>query len=202
MYEFADFSSLVAVFDGREAGPSQGHVKSGIRRAFRSWLSDKLFADDESAKRLIDFTVKDAPVGNHWKDEVLVSVLLSDYSRVFFQCFEQELVKEPENVSSDGGSSKLVKKASASYKYKEELLHKILFLLRIACKTMDEELLRLMGFKKASAISLKTVFTTPRGSGWDSTIAFINKHKAKLQFRYMGAILPVLDDWNQLEPYP
>ena len=75
------------------------------------------------------------------------------------------------------------------------MLHKILFLLRIACKTMDEEFLRLLGFKKASAISLKTVFTAPKGTGWDSTIAFINKHKAKLQFRYMGAILPVLDDW-------
>ena len=30
----------------------------------------------------------------------------------------------------------------------------------------------------------------------DSTIAFINKHKEELQFRYMNAILPVLDDWN------
>jgi hypothetical protein len=168
-----------------------------IRRAFRSWLSDKLFADDESAKRLIDFTIKDAPVGNHWKDEVLVSVLLSDYSRVFFQRFELELLKETEKVVSDGGSSKLVRTSSVSYKYKEELLHKILFLLRIACKTMDEEFLRLLGFKKASAISLKTVFTAPKGTGWDSTIAFINKHKAKLQFRYMGAILPVLDEWNR-----
>jgi hypothetical protein len=168
-----------------------------IRRAFRNWLSDKLFTDDENAKRLIDFTIKDASVGNHWKDEVLVSVLLSDYSRVFFQRFEQELLEEPEKVASEEGSSNLVRKSSVSYKYKEELLHKILFLLRIACKTIDEEFLRLLGFKKAGAISLKTVFTAPKGGGWDSTIAFINKHKAKLQFRYMGAILPVLDDWNR-----
>ena len=105
--------------------------------------------------------------------------------------------KNPRRVVSDGGSSKLVRALSVSYKYKEELLHKVLFLLRIACKTMDEEFLRLLGFKKASAISLKTVFTAPKGSGWDSTIAFINKHKAKLQFRYMGAILPVLDEWNR-----
>ena len=168
-----------------------------IRRAFRSWLSDKLFADDENAKRLIDFTFKDAAVGNHWKDEVLVSVLLSDYSRVFFQCFEQELLKEPEKVASDGGSSKLVRTSGISHAYKDELLHKLLFLLRIACKTVDEDFLRRLGLTKASAISLKTVFTSPKGPGWDSTIAFINKHKAKLQFRYMGAILPVLDDWNR-----
>jgi hypothetical protein len=47
-----------------------------VRRAFRNWLSDKLYGDDENAKRLISFTVRDATVGNHWKDEVLVSVLL------------------------------------------------------------------------------------------------------------------------------
>ena len=46
-------------------------------------------------------------------------------------------------------------------------------------------------------ILLKTVFTTPKGKGWDSTLAFINKHKERLQFRYMGSILPVLDDWNR-----
>ena len=49
---------------------------------------------------------------------------------------------------------------------------------------------------RARAISLQTVFTKPKGSGWDSTIAFINKNKEKLWFRYMNAVLPVLDDWN------
>lgn len=125
-----------------------------------------------------------------------MSVLLSDYSHVFFQRFEHELLKEAKKVVSDEESSKLVRTSSASCKYQDELLHKILFLLRIACKAMDEEFLRILGFKKASAISLKTVFTVPKGSGWESAIAFINKHKAKLQFRYMGAILPVLNDWN------
>jgi len=168
-----------------------------IRRAFRNWLSDKLFADDKNAKQLIEFTIKDDQVGNHWKDEVLVSVLLSDYSSVFFEHFEQELLEEPEKVVSYEGSSKIVRTSTVGYRYEEELLHKILFLLRIACKTIDENVLRLLGIKRAGAISLKTVFTAPKGSGWDSTIAFINKHKEKLQFRYMGAVLPVLDDWNR-----
>ncbi len=168
-----------------------------IRRAFRNWLSDKLFVNNENAKRLIEFIIKDKKVDNHWKDEVLVSVLLSDYSNIFFDHFEQELLEEPEKVVSHGVSSKIVRSFTISYKYEDKLLHKILFLLRIACKTIDENFLRLLGIKGVGAISLKTVFTAPKGSGWDSTITFINKHKKKLQFRYMSAVLPVLDDWNR-----
>lgn len=168
-----------------------------IRRAFRNWLSDKLSINDESAKQLIEFTIKNDQLDKYWKDEVLVSVLLSDYSVTFFERFEQELLEEPERVVSQGSSSKLIRTFSINYKYEEKLLHKVLFLLRIACKTIDENFLKLIGIKRGEFLSLKTVFMAPKGSGWASTIAFINKHKEKLQFRYMGAILPVLDDWNR-----
>jgi hypothetical protein len=168
-----------------------------IRRAFRSWLSDKLLVHDGYAKQLIEFTIKDGGVAKHWKDEALVSVLLSDYSRVFFERFEQELLEEPDKGASHEGSSQVVRTFTVSHKYEESLLHKILFLLRIACRTIDENFLRILGIKRAGAISLKTVFTVPKGSGWHSVIAFINKHKERLQFRYIGAVLPVLDDWNR-----
>ncbi len=167
-----------------------------IRRAFRNWISDKLVMDDLTAKRLIEFTVKDNQIDNHWKDEVLVSMLLSDYSNMFFGHFEDELLEEPEKIISTEGSPKIVRASNVNYKYEDKLLHKILFLLQIACKTVDEDFLRLLGVTKARAIPLKTIFTAPKGSGWDSTIAFINRHKEKLQFRYMNAILPMLDDWN------
>lgn len=153
------------------------------RRAFRSWLSDKLFANDEYAKRLIDFTVKNDQVDNHWKDEVLV--------------FEEELLKEPEKSVSHDGSSSTVRTLTINYKYEDRLLHKVVFLLRVACKTIDEDFLHRLGLTKTSAISLKNIFTTPKGSGWNSTISFINKHKEKLKFRYMNVILPMLDDWNR-----
>jgi len=167
-----------------------------IRRAFRSWLSDKLFANDEDAKKLIEFTVGDNQIDNYWKDEVLVSVLLSDYSSVFFEHFKEELLKEPKKIVSYDGSSKIVKTLTVSYKDEDSLLHKILFLLRIACKTIDEDFLRRLGLTKINGIALKTVFTTPKGQGWNCTIDFVNKNREKLQFRYMNAILPVLDDWN------
>src|SRR3989344_8161753 len=168
-----------------------------IRRAFRGWLSDKLFANDEKAKKLIEFTVQNSGIKNHWKDEVVVSVLLSDYSKVFFELFEEELLKEPERVVSVVSSSKVVRVVNIDYKFEQRLLHRVLFLLRIACKTVDEDFLNRLGLTRANVLSLKTIFTTPKGSGWASTIAFINKHKDKLQLKYMNVILPVLDDWNR-----
>lgn len=167
-----------------------------VRRAFRSWLSDKLLINDESARELIRFTVCSVQVDSHWKDEVLVSVLLSDYSAVFFDRFEEELLKAPEKAVNDDDSLKIVRTDSVHHKYENRLLYRILFLLRIACKTIDEDFLHLLGLTKTEGIALKTIFTTPKGKGWDCGIAFINKHKTKLQFRYINAILPVLDDWN------
>lgn len=162
-----------------------------VRRALRNWLSVKLFMNDEDAKRLIEFTVKDSGIYGHWKDEILVSVLLSDYSCIFFECFEDELLEGPDEESSG-----VVRASGAGSKYEDRLLHRILFLLRIACKAINEDLLRRLGLTRAGAVLLQTVFTKPKGSGWDSTIAFINKNKEKLRFRYMNAVLPVLDDWN------
>jgi hypothetical protein len=169
-----------------------------IRRAFRSWLSDKLLANDDRAKGLIAFTVGDSQMARHWKDEVLVSVLLSDYSAVFFEHFEEALLKPPEKrVSHDKSSSKLVRAVSVSSSYEERLLHKILFLLRIACKSIDEDVLRLLGLPKTDGVALQTIFTVPRGKGWDCAIAFVNKHRTQLKFTYMDAIIPVLEEWNR-----
>lgn len=162
-----------------------------VRRALRNWLSPKLLMNDESAKRLIEFTVKDSGIDGHWKDEILVAVLLSDYSGIFFERFEDELLE-----GLDEESSGVVKALGDGSKYENRLLHRILFLLRIACKAIDEDLLRRLGLTRAGAVLLQTVFTKPKGSGWDSTIAFINKNKRKLRFRYLNAVLPVLDDWN------
>jgi hypothetical protein len=168
-----------------------------IRRAFRNWLSDKLFTNDEKSKKLIAFTVQEPSIESYWKDEVLVSVLLSDYSEVFFETFEEDLLKEPERVISVESSSKVVQVVSVDYKIEQILLHRILFLLRIACKTVDDNFLNRLGLTRANTLSLDTIFTVPKGSGWSSTIAFINKHRDKFQLMYMHLILPMLDDWNR-----
>jgi hypothetical protein len=144
-----------------------------IRRAFRHWLSDKLIADKEAVKSLVESTIGDDNIPRHWRDEVLVSVLLSDHSKSFFELFEKELLAQD-----------------------NKLLIKITFLLRIACKEIDDELLKLLGIPSVQGMSLQTLFTKPKGSGWVYIIEFINCHKEDLGLKGINSILGVLEDWN------
>lgn len=144
-----------------------------IRRAFRNWLTEKLYLKREDVKTIIESSINDAGVESYWIDEVLVSVLLSDYSESFFQLFESKLLENDQT-----------------------LLLKCVFLLRIACKEIDESFLNLLGLTRLDGISLKTLFTKPKGSGWVSTINFIYKHKKDFGLRHINAILPLLNDWN------
>jgi hypothetical protein len=127
-----------------------------IRRAFRNWLSEKLFNEKNKAENLIQNTINDDKIENCWKDEVLVSVLLSDYSEIFFQLFENKLLEN--NL---------------------KMLRKIIFLLRTACKERDENPLNFLIIKNNS-FELKTFFTKPKGRGWNCVINFINKRKEEL----------------------
>ena len=81
-----------------------------IRRAFRLWLSDHLSENSKELESFIQGAFTNVEVTQFWKDEILVSVLLSDYSEIFFKYFEKEIIAN-------------------DYK----ILKRILFLLRIAC---------------------------------------------------------------------
>lgn len=147
-----------------------------IRRAFRYWLSDKLLLDKDEVKSLIENSISNQKVPSYWRDEVLVSVLLSDHAQNFFEQFEKEL------LADDG-----------------KLLVRITFLLRIACKGIDEEMLQRFGlslrrFKRDYAI--QTLFTAPRGSGWEYMIQFIDGHREALGISNVGKIVALLTDWN------
>ena len=144
-----------------------------IRRAFRYWLSEKLLDEEDEVNFLIENTLTNNEVEKHWKDEVLIAVLLSDYSEIFFQIFEKKLLEN-----------------------NQELLIRVVFLLRIACKEIDEDFLKLLGISKTEGITLKTLFTKPKGKGWNCTIDFIHKHKEELGLNHVNKIVPLLDDWN------
>jgi len=144
-----------------------------IRRSFRNWLSEKLFVNKEDIKSLIETTISDDKIESYWKDEILVSVLLSDYSENFIQLFEGKLLED-----------------------NQKLLIRIIFLLRIACKEIDEDFLNLLGIRKTAGIALKTLFTKPKGSGWNCVINFIYKHKNDFGLQNINIILQLLYDWN------
>lgn len=81
-----------------------------IRRAFRLWLSDHLSENSKEIESFIQGAFTNVEVTQYWKDEILVSVLLSDYAETFFEFYEQEIIANDFNK-----------------------LKRILFLLRIAC---------------------------------------------------------------------
>lgn len=144
-----------------------------IRRAFRNWLSEKLFLNQESIKLLIEQSLVNDKIESFWKDEMIVSVLLSEYAEVFFKLFETRLLDN-----------------------EQELLMRVVFLLRIACKGVDDGFLTQIGLSKTNNSILTTFFTQPKGSGWSYAIDFIHRHKEILGTKHISTILPMLADWN------
>lgn len=164
-----------------------------IRRAFRGWLSEKLAASDGDATRLIEATLSNNNIPQHWKDEVIVASLLSGYSEVFMQFFENQLLELPPKMVEEKASST----DSAHHLYDCSLLQRVLFMLRIACKEVDQELLRVLETAKNEQFSSSIFVTKPKGKGWNSVIRFLNQHREKLGLLYMHVVLPLLDDWNR-----
>ena len=100
---YANYSNTKQFFD--ELGNSLP-----IRRAFRLWLSDQLSDNSKEIESFIQGAFTNNAIIQFWKDELLVSVLLSDYSETFFKFFENEIIADDFKI-----------------------LKRILFLLRIAC---------------------------------------------------------------------
>jgi len=144
-----------------------------IRRAFRNWLSEKLYSEEENVKSLIENTTVDDSIESYWKDEIYISLLLSDYAKIFFQLFESKLIED-----------------------NQKLLMRIIFLLRIACKEIDDDFIKLLGTRTTTNLALKTLFTKPKGSGWNCVIEFIHKHKNDFGLQNINIILPLLAEWT------
>lgn len=168
-----------------------------IRRSFRGWLSEKLGANDGDAARLIEATVSNDAISGHWRDEAVVAALLSNYSGTFIQYFEKKLLELPPRVVEQGQSSSDVSTFSDRFAYENSLLRRILFLIRIACKDVDQALLSALEKLQDAQIGFTSIMTKPKGFGWASVIDFLNRNKAKVGLHYMHATLPMLDDWNR-----
>lgn len=142
-----------------------------IRRAFRNWLSEKLYNNSDEIKLFIEQSFINVDIVQHWKDEILTSVLLSEYSEIFFRRFETEISQN-------------------NFQY----LQKIIFLLRIACKTIDNTLLKAIPDLAKEHPSL--IFTKPTGNGWNRTIALVYEKLSLLESQDWKFIVPLLDDWS------
>jgi hypothetical protein len=143
-----------------------------IRRSFRNWLSEKLLLNYEDIKQFIENAISSS-IPDFWKDEILISVLLSDYSEYFFEIFKHELLRND-----------------------QALLKKITFLLRLACKEVDSDFLKQLGLRELNIFSLKYVLTKPKGKGWESFIKFTFENIKSIGIKNINFILPVIHDWN------
>ncbi len=143
-----------------------------IRRSFRNWISEKLLLEDDDIKSFIENSIESNQIEQFWKDEILIAILLSDYSDTFFENFEKELFDDNAN-----------------------LLQRISFLLRIACKEVDNSVLEPYKLQ-VDEIEVFSMFNKPKGSGWKSFISTIYNHKDELGFKYIEFILPVLKEWQ------
>lgn len=145
-----------------------------IRRSFRKWVSEKLLLKDKSIKSFIEDIIDNNKIQSIWKDEVLISVLLSDYSEQFFDIFKDELLEND-----------------------QALLKKLTFLLRIACKEIDDEIFGQFKLKNIDLFSLNYLLTKPKGHGWKSLIKFIYVNMDKIGIDHMYYVLPIIYDWNK-----
>ena len=144
-----------------------------IRRAFRLWLSEQLIINQVGGKSLIESTMIIQDIESHWKDEVLISSLSSDYVELFIQIFEDKL-----------------------YEDNNRLLIRIIFLLRMACKERDESLMNQLGMNDKVRAGFETIFTKPKGKGWHCVIESIYKHLSELGLNNKQYIIPLLIEWN------
>jgi len=145
-----------------------------VRRCFRNWVSEKLFLEDAEIKGFIEEVIEsENVVPLFWKDEILVSILLSNYSTHFFDIFKDELLAN-----------------------EQSLLKKITFILRIACKEVDDDFFKQLGIKTLNLFSLKYILTKPKGQGWESLIKFVFDNIKSIGLKNIHFVLPVIYDWN------
>lgn len=78
----------------------------------------------------------------------------------------------------------------------QEFLKKLPFLLRIACKEVDEDFSKQFAIKNLDFLSSKYVLTKPKGQGWKYLIKFVFENLNKIGIKNIYFVLPIIHDWN------
>lgn len=145
-----------------------------VRRSFRNWVSERLLFDWQSIRKFIVEVIQSDDISNFWKDELWISVLLSNHSEIVFESFKGDL------ISND-----------------QRLLKRLTFLLRLACMEVDYDILKLLGVNDSNLLSIKFVLTKPKGMGWQSAIRFIYDNLDEIGVKNINYVLPVIHEWNK-----
>lgn len=144
-----------------------------LRRAFRHWLGSALVGPE--APRVADLIIsacRDPEIPQHWRDETLVSVLLSPNAEDLLHRLEPGLL-------ADG----------------KALLVRSVHLLRTACKGPNLSLLQQMGLSEQLRDQLGLFFTRPAGAGWEAIIGLLFRHLESFGIEDAGLVEGLLSDW-------
>ncbi|WP_373205628.1 hypothetical protein [Clostridium tertium] len=76
------------------------------------------------------------------------------------------------------------------------LLKRLTFILRIACKEVDDEFFRNLGLKDIDIFTLEYILTKPKGIGWEALIEFAYTNIETIGIENINFILPIIHDWN------
>lgn len=145
-----------------------------IRRAFRQWVYDLLFTNDSNGMDFVYEIMTESEIEEHWRDETIIAVLRSNSAQFFFETYKERLLEN-----------------------NQQLLRKIIFLLRIACKQISSRTHAMLGDKKIDLFHLRFVMTEPYGSGWNAVIKFVHDHLNEIGIDHVSFALPVISEWNQ-----
>ncbi|MBO6585324.1 MAG: NACHT domain-containing protein [Gracilimonas sp.] len=159
-----------------------GGKQPAIRRAFRLWLIECLEINPERLSVLIEEVINNEELGSFWKDEVLVSILRSNYSERFLRDYNK-------TVSENSF----------------QLLLELMQLLRTACQVPNEELSRMVA--EADIVDGEaSAFLKPDGFGWTVIIEYIRDNIDSLSGHVKVILDLIIKDWsNKLswsEPLP
>jgi len=144
-----------------------------IRKTFANWLYEGLYGEESDRYyNLLTNSFKDSQIRKIWKDEIILALLKSNFAYDFIEN-NRDLITE-NNF---------------------ELLKRFLFILRLGCKELDQDLVNKNDFKNNYFANF---FYKPidYGNGWQAVINFIFQNINKFELNEYKIILPVLWDWN------
>ncbi len=145
-----------------------------IRRAFRLWLNDQLYDASSTFSDFISRVLGDSRIDQYWKDETIIAILSSNYSKNYFNS-NTDVLKTNHWV----------------------LFTRFIHLLRTSCQEPDEQLSQQLETdnKKGNNYWL---YLKPVGPGWETVIDFIHNNIGQLRDHHNLVFQLIVKDWSKL----
>lgn len=143
-----------------------------LRRAFRIWISEKLQVIDFNLQDFILSCLSETNIERHWKDEILIAIMQSPYSKRFL--FDNK------DVLFENGL----------YLFKRCTL-----LLNVACQSPDMTYLGFLGVEEKNTIYMSS-WLKPYGEGWSNMIDFMLDNLNELQGEF-EFVIQVVVRWGK-----